>query len=274
MTSKISQDTDGLTPTGFPRLDRALGGGLYGYHVLCAGNKSLKTTFLTSVAYQMVVRGDAGPIDFYCQMGGRVIFRRLLLRWILEQWMPENSDASHHSLDEEVLVQQPFFKEAWFAAMDIFNGCGFRVIERLGLDEMRAEIREMAETKSVRNIIVDDVDHLEDPEIVHDAMSEVSAMESVRILSSSSPRGLTTYGSQALCYPCSVMKLNTVRIPLDRPEGLPDQWAWLDILTNRRGDEFRIGGDGLINSDTGLRRPLPAYSLEGGMAPHLLEYEV
>jgi replicative DNA helicase len=133
-----------VTSTGFPRLDKAWDGGLVEnyYYVLAARKKSFKTTFLTSVAYQVIMRDDPEPIDFYClESTAEQVFHKILSRWITEVWIPQNEPRFFDGLKGPEYDDNPLFRDFWNFKKLKINANAFRyrhVTEQPWFDEALA----------------------------------------------------------------------------------------------------------------------------------------
>lgn len=284
-----------ITSTGWPRFDKALAGGFVKnfYYILGGRKKGLKTTTLTSLAYNMIVRDDPSPIDYYClESTAKQVFQKMLARWVSEHWCKENEPKGYCMTDsafrDRWIIDQPWFGEAMEAALKYFRDRGLRFIPRARMDmnELSSAITSAGIEGRVRGSIVDYAQLIRSPlaakgmmtehlDNVHQTLSELAVntpqwiLAAVQLNQTGGVRG----GEGANQAASMVLHVHKVWANKHEP-GQPKKYeAWMEMVDTRYTEERNIGDDGEIEEtpDGDVQHPEPAYWLDGDRGPCLRE---
>lgn len=253
------------TSTGFPRLDKALGGGLYPGRLygLSAMKKAGKTTMLGTIAYDMTERNEPW---LYCalEMGADQIFERLLARRM--------GVNSLRFLDRESRRSDWFVNNVREAA-DWFrqHHSVFRSKPGMTLDELLALLARAALSGRYRGAFIDYLQLIQGkPKVLSDAYWLDSVAQALAeaakkyglwiIVAAQIGRQDTVYGGDGLGRACDVnLKLSRVERVEGDPLEMPHR-AWIEMLDSRYTPIADVGS-----------RDLPAYFLNSGQGPHFEE---
>ena len=94
-----------------------------------------RTTTLISLVYNMIVRDDPIPIDYYClEATAQQVFQKLLARWVSEVWCKEHDPRGYCMTDgafrNRWIKDQDWFGKAMEAALAYFQERGLRFVSR------------------------------------------------------------------------------------------------------------------------------------------------
>ena len=286
-----------ITSTGFPRLDTAWDGGLVEnfYYIIAARKKSFKTTMLTSMSYQIMMRDNPEAIDYYClESTAKQVFHKMLSRWICEEWCPEHEGEAPdwfkmnaNGFRDRNLIQMPWFGEALMQAKKFFHQRGLRFMARprMNLDDLSSEITSAGLSGAVRGIIVDYAQLVRTPlsvkgmmtehlDNVHQTLAELAANNPLWVLAAVqlNQTGGVRGGEGANAAANMVMHMHKVWMNEDRPHEPRKYGAWMEMVDSRYTEEMNIGDDGKpVEEGSDEYNPDPAYHLDGSIGPCLRE---
>jgi replicative DNA helicase len=283
-----------VTSTGFPRLDNAWDGGLVEsfYYIVAARKKSFKTTLLTSLSYQVMMRDNPEAIDYYClESTAEQVFQKMLSRWISEVWCVENEPRGFlmnaNGFRDRNLIRMPWFGEALMAAKRFFQERGLRFMARprMNLDDLSSEITSAGLSGAVRGIIVDYAQLVRTPlsvkgmmtehlDNVHQTLAELAANNPLWVLSAVqlNQTGGVRGGEGANAAANMVMHMHKVWMNEDSPHQPRKYGAWMEMVDTRYTEEMNVGDDGKpVEDGSDEYNPPPAYHLDGDVGPCLRE---
>lgn len=254
------------TSTGFPRLDAALGGGLYPGRLygLCAQQKVGKTSMLGSIAYQLCEQ-DIGWCYAALEMGSDQIYERLLARHM--------NCNSLDFLDRE-RRQQNWFQKGFSSATSWFEDkdCVFRTRPGMHLDELLSLLARIALSGRYRGVFIDYLQLIggrpksTNETYWYDEVAQALAEAAKRfniwiVVAAQIGRNDSVYGGDGLGRACDVnLKLVPVERTASDPPGLPHR-AWIEMLASRYTPLGDVGS-----------AAMPAYSLNQSAGPCFEEY--
>ena len=284
-----------VSPTGWPRFDRAMLGGFHRnkYYVIGGRMKGFKTTTLISLAYNMLVRDDPVAIDYYClESTARQVFQKLLARWVSEVWCKENEPRGYLMTDAEFMnrwvLDQKWFGEAMQQALRYFRDRGLRFIPRAGMDlnDLTSAITASGIEGRVQGSIVDYAQLIRSPladkgmmtehlDRTHQTLANLAVdtpqwiVGAVQLNQTGGVRG----GEGANQAASMVWHIHKVWLNKKWP-GEPKKFgAWFEMKNTRYTPEGNIGDDGEEEDtpDGPVQHAEPAYWLDGDVGPCLRE---
>ena len=287
-----------ISATGWPRFDAALGGGFVEnfYYVIGGRKKGLKTTTLISLVYNMIVRDDPIPIDYYClEATAQQVFQKLLARWVSEVWCKEHEPRGYCMTDgafrNRWIKDQDWFGEAMEAALAYFQERGLRFVSpgRMDIHDLSSRITAAGIEGRTRGSIIDYAQlirskladkgemtaHLDN---IHQTLSELAVanpqwvLAAVQLNQTGGVRG----GEGANQSASMVLHLHKLWANKHEPSRPKKYKAFFEMVDTRYTPEGNIGdsGEEVEDEDTGetVRMPEPAYWLDGDIGPCLREY--
>ncbi|WP_323796859.1 DnaB-like helicase C-terminal domain-containing protein [Nisaea sp.] len=247
--------------TGFPRLDKALGGGFYPGRVygICAPKKAGKTTFLSSIAYNLVE--NAEPWAYIAlEMGADEIFERMLAR---RMGINASDFLSPDIRNQQHVKSQLETATKWFEQ----STSVFRPRPGMPLDELIAFFAQIALKRQFKGVFVDYLQLIGGRpkatsetywlDTVAQALAEAAKRHQVWVVVAAQlGRQDTVYGGDGLGRACDInMKLSTID-----QEASQSKRAWIQMLDSRYTNIRDVGG-----------KTAPAYELEIEVGPYFRE---
>ena len=287
-----------ISSTGWPRFDAALAGGFVEnfYYVIGGRKKGLKTTTLISLVYNMIVRDDPIPIDYYClEATAQQVFQKLLARWVSEVWCKHNEPRGYCMTDGDFrnrwIKDQKWFGEAMEAALEYFTERGLCFVSpgRMDIHELSSRITSAGIEGRTRGSIVDYAQlirskladkgemtaHLDN---IHQTLSELAVANPQWILAAVqlNQTGGVRGGEGANQSASMVLHLHKIWANKNEPGAKKKYKAFFEMVDTRYTAEGNIGdsGEEVEDEETGevVRMPEPAYWLDGDIGPCLREY--
>lgn len=287
-----------IAPTGWPRFNRALLGGFVEnfYYVFTGRPKGLKTTTMISMVYDMIVRDDPIPIDYYClESTADQIFKKMLARWVSEVWCKENEPKGLCITDgiffERSLSQQPWFWEAMEAAETYFTDRGLRFLPQadMNLDDLSSAIIAAGIEGRTRGSVIDYAQLIVSHQANKGAINETQHLDRIhRKLAAlavntpqfviaavqRNPTGGVRGGEGAIQSASMVINIHSQESKYQVPGTATKYDAFLEVPFSRYTPPFNIGDNGEEDEDAKgntIRREEPAYRLDGDIGPCLRE---
>jgi replicative DNA helicase len=253
------------TSTGFPRLDDALGGGLYPGRLygLSAMKKAGKTTMLGTFAYNMTERNESW---MYCalEMGADQIYERLLAR---RMGVNSSRFLDRESRQSESFVTKVREATTWFEQRHSV----FRSHPGMTLENLLALLARVALSGRYKGCFIDYLQLIQGKpsaisdtywlDVVAQSLAEAAKKYGIWIVVAAQiGRQGTVYGGDGLGRACDVnLKLARVERVEGDPRDMPHR-AWLEMLDSRYTPIGDVGSESL-----------PAYILDASAGPHFEE---
>lgn len=258
-----------VTRTGLPRLDRALGGGLYQgrYYGFAARMKSGKSLLLSTLAYHMAVIGPSRVLYLCLEMGAEESLERIL-----------SMSMGCNSLDfRKDIRKTPEFKRCAKEANDALENCGlsFRSQPRMTLDDLKSAIARAGMSGKFDGIIVDYLQLVEGKtknqstaehyDNVSQTLAEAVKRYPIWIAAAAQlNKEGTIRGSEGLLMACDLaLSINKIEghmiMTMHGEEKTPDR-AWLETMVSRYTPYTDVGSE----ED-------PAYEIDANCGPMFVE---
>jgi replicative DNA helicase len=287
-----------ISSTGWNRLNKALLGGFVEnfYYVFTGRPKGLKTTTLISMAYDMIVRDDPIPIDYYClESTADQVFKKMLARWVSEVWCMQNEPKGFCVTDgiffERSLCQQPWFWEAMAEARTYFKDRGLRFLPQadMNLDDLASAITSAGVEGRTRGSIVDYAQLIVSPQANKGQINETQHLDRIhRKLAAlavntpqwiigavqRNPTGGVRGGEGAIQSASMVINIHSQEAEHQTPGTATKYEAYFEIPYSRYTPPTNIGNNGKEEEDAKgniVRNKPPAYRLDNDIGPCLRE---